>query len=89
MVRNNDYLSFRAIIANKDGEKTLEIRDQEKILIPTLYTMRFNEAVFADDHVTFYGFNGDAIKILVFDKIQPNKNLPMLFGRELNIQKKS
>jgi hypothetical protein len=30
-----------------------------------------------------------AIKILVFDKIQPSKNLPLLFGRELNIQKKS
>ena len=28
------------------------------------------------------------MKILVFEQIQENMNLPLIFGRELNIQKK-
>ena len=67
----------------------LEVRDLDKIFMSTLLTMKFNQAVFADDHVSFYGDNGKAMKILVYDEIQENMNLPLIFGHELNIQKKS
>ena len=90
LVRSNNYLSFNLITTKKDnGEHLLEVRDLEKIFMSALLTMKFNQAVFADDHVSFYGDNGKAMKILVFDKVQENMNLPLIFGHELNIQKKS
>lgn len=90
LVRSNDSLSFNLIVTNKDnGEHFVEIRDLEKIFMPTLHTMKFSQAAFADDHVTFYDDNGVSMKILVFEQIQENMNLPLIFGHELNIQKKS
>ncbi|MBQ7700908.1 MAG: hypothetical protein IJT54_00740 [Candidatus Methanomethylophilaceae archaeon] len=89
LVRSNDYLSFNLIVTNKDkGEHLLEIRDLKKIFMSTLLTMKFNQAVFADDHVSFYGDDGKAMKILIYDHILENMNQPLIFGRELNIQKK-
>ncbi|MBR4244073.1 MAG: hypothetical protein IKQ14_01575 [Candidatus Methanomethylophilaceae archaeon] len=89
LVRSNDSLSFNLIlISNDDGEHLIELRDLQKIFMPTLHTMKFTQVVFADDHVTFYDDNGVSMKILVFEQIQENMNLPLIFGRELNIQKK-
>lgn len=90
LVRSREFLSFNLVATNKDnGEHLLEIRDLEKIFMSTLLTMKFNQAVFSDDHVSFYGDNGKAMKILIYDEIQENMNLPLIFGHELNIQKKS
>jgi hypothetical protein len=90
LVRSREFLSFNLVATNKDnGEHLLEVRDLDKIFMSTLLTMKFNQAVFADDHVSFYGDNGKAMKILIFDQVQENMNLPLILGRELNIQKKS
>ena len=90
LVRSNDFLSFNLVVTNKGvGDHLAEVRDLEKIFMPTLLTMRFNQAVFADDHVSFFGDNGKAMKILVFDQVKENMNQPMIFGRELNIIKKN
>ena len=90
LVRSNNHLSFVLIITNEDnGEHLLEVRDLERIFMSTLITMRFTQFVLADDHITFFNDHGNAMKILVFDKILDNMSLPLIFGRQLNIQKKS
>ncbi len=90
LVRSNNYLSFNLIITNRDdGEHLLEVRDLEKIFMSTLISMRFTQFVLADDHITFYSDCGNAVKIIIHDEIQENMNLPLIFGRQLNVQKKS
>ena len=89
-VRSNDFLSFNIIITNKDnGEHLLEIRDLERIFMSTLIAMKFTQVVYADDHITFYSDCGNAIKILVFDEIQENMNLPLILGHQIDIRQKS
>lgn len=88
-VRSNDFLPFNIIITNKDnGEHLLEIRDLERIFMSTLIAMKFTQVVYADDHVTFYSDCGNAIKILVFDEIQENMNLPLILGHQIDIRQK-
>ena len=90
LVRSNDFMSFNLIITNKDnGEHLLEIRDLERIFMSTLIAMKFTQVVYAEDHITFYSDYGNAIKILVFDEVQENMNLPLIFGREIDIRQKS
>lgn len=88
-VRSNDSVSFRMIFKNKEnGEHIVEIRDTSKIFVSTLFSVVYNDVVFGEDHIAFYGNYGHSIKVLVFDEIQENMNLPMIFGHQLDIQKK-
>ena len=90
LVRSNNHLPFNLIITNKDnGEHLLEIRDLERIFMSTLIAMKFAQVVYADDHVTFYSDCGNAVKILVYDEIQENMDLPLILGHQIDIRQKS
>ena len=89
LVRSNNFMSFNIIVTNKDnGEHLLEIRDLEKIFLSTLIAMRFTQVAYAEDHITFYSDCGNATKLLVFDEIQENMDLPLILGHQIDIRQK-
>ena len=88
-VRSNDSMQFRLVFRNKEnGERIVEVRDMGKVFVSTLFSVIYSDVVFGEDHISFYGEKGRSLKVLVFDEEQENMNLPMIFGRQLNIQKK-
>ena len=87
LVRSQEFISFRLIIEKDMDGKVLKIRDLDRIFMPVLFTMRFNELITSADHITFFGDDGHFVRLIVLDEVQENMNLPKIFGRELNLSK--
>ena len=82
---SNSTVKRTMVFRRTGGQSVLEINARDHTYINPIISMDVSDIVYSDDTITFYGYEGHRIRIMVYDKIQENYDKPMFFGQQIDI----